>query len=68
MPMQLRIYLINLRAGLKAWSKKLFNLSELIYNCNWVLLLLDGLKDQRPLSRLEIAFRALVKNHLAMLQ
>jgi len=42
-------------------------LSKLIYNCNWFLLLLDGLEDQRELSRLEMAFRALVKSHLATL-
>jgi len=58
----------QVRAGLKAWSKKLSNLSKLIYNCNWVLLLLDGLEDQRPLSRLETTFRVLVKNHLATVQ
>ena len=42
-------------------------MSKLIYNCNWFLLLLDGLEDQRELSRLEMAFRALVKSHLATL-
>ena len=57
----------QVRAGLKIWSKKLSNLSKLIYNYNWVLLLLDGLEDQRELSRLERAFRALVKSHLATL-
>ena len=58
----------QVRAGLKVWSKKLSNLSKLIYNYNWVLLLLDGLEDQRPLSRLETIFRVLVKNHLATVQ
>lgn len=48
-------------------SKKLSNLSRLIYNCQWVLLLLDGLEDQRSLSYLEMAFRDLVKNHMATL-
>lgn len=38
------------RAGLRNWSKSLSNLSRLIHNCNWVLLLLDGLEDQRPLK------------------
>ena len=57
----------QVRAGLKIWSKKLSNLSKLIYNYNWVLLLLDGLEDQRELSRLERAFRALLKSHLATL-
>ena len=27
----------QIRAGLKSWSKKLSNMSKLIYNCNWVL-------------------------------
>lgn len=44
------------------------NLNKLIYNCNWVLLLFDGLEDQRPLSRLESSLRALVRTHLANLQ
>jgi len=43
------------------------NLSKLIYNCKWVLLLLDGLEDQRNLSRMELNFRILVKQHLATL-
>ena len=42
-------------------------MKKLIYNSNWVLLLMDGLVDQRPLSRLEAAFRSLVKSHLASL-
>lgn len=54
----------ELRVGLKKWSNNLSNLSKLIHNCNWVLLLLDGLEDQRSLSRLEVAFRVIVKNHL----
>jgi hypothetical protein len=57
----------QVRAGLKSWSKKLSNLTKLIYNSNWVLLLFDGLEDQRALSRLERAFRTLVKSHLASL-
>jgi len=57
----------QVRAGLKYWSKKLSNLSKLIYNNNWVLLLFDGLEDRRALSRLERAFRTLVKSHLASL-
>jgi hypothetical protein len=57
----------QVRAGLKSWSKKLSNLTKLIYNSNWVLLLFDGLEDQRTLSRLERAFRTLVKSHLASL-
>jgi len=57
----------QVRAGLRSWSKTLSKVSKLIYNCNWVLLLLDGLEDQRPLSDLEISFRRLVKSHLANL-
>jgi hypothetical protein len=57
----------QVRAGLKTWSRKLSNLNKLIYNCNWVLLLLDGLEDQRTLSRLETIFRSLVKHHLSSL-
>jgi hypothetical protein len=55
------------RSVLRNWSKKFSNLNKLIYNCNWVLLLMDGLEDQRALSRLESAFRDLVKSHLASL-
>lgn len=57
----------QVRAGLKSWSKNLSKLSKLIYNCNWVLLLVDGLEDQRPLSILERHFKKLVKSHLANL-
>lgn len=49
----------------KKWSRSISILNKLIYNNNWVLLLMDGLEDQRPLSRLETAFRGLVKSHLA---
>lgn len=55
----------QVRTGLKSWSKNLFRLSKLIYNSNWVLLLVDGLEEQRPLSTLEKRFRKLVKIHLA---
>ena len=51
----------QVRAGLKKWSKNLSKLSKLIYNCDWVLLLLDGLEDQRPLSNLEKSFKNLSK-------
>ena len=57
----------HVRAGLRNWSKNLSNLNKLIYNCNWVLSLMDGLEDQRPLSRLESIFRGLVKSHLSSL-
>ena len=57
----------QVRAGLRSWSKSLSKVNKLIYNCNWVLLLLDGLEDQRPLLELETSFRRLVKSHLANL-
>jgi hypothetical protein len=57
----------QVRASLKKWSKSLSKLSKLIYNCNWVLLVLDDLEDQRPFSNLEKAFRKLVKSHLSCL-
>lgn len=57
----------HVRAGLKTWSKKLSNLNMLIYNYNWVVLLMDGLEDQRPLSILESVFRGMVKTHQASL-
>jgi hypothetical protein len=57
----------HVRAGLKSWSKNLSNLNKLIYNCRWVLLLLDGLEDQRSLSRMELNFKNLVKQHLSSL-
>lgn len=57
----------QVRTCLRQWSKKLSNLNKLIHNSNWVLLLLDGIEDQRPLDALEVSFRTLVKGHLATL-
>jgi len=57
----------QVRHGLRNWRKMISNISRLIHSSNWVLLLLDGLEDQRPLSPLELSFRALVKNHLSSL-
>jgi hypothetical protein len=54
----------QLRSGLRKWSKELSKLNKLINNCNWVLALLDGLEDQRPLYPPESIFRKLVKLHL----
>lgn len=54
----------QVRYGLKVWSKELSRLGKLINNSNFVLALLDGLEDQRPLSTLENAFRRVVKGHL----
>ena len=56
-----------LRRGLKLWSKSLSNLSQLISNSSWVLALLDGLEDQRPLCLVERNFRRILKAHLLKL-
>lgn len=50
---------------MKTWSKTFSNLGKIIHNCNWVLLLLDGLEEQRPLLDLEWALRNMTKRHLA---
>lgn len=55
----------QVRAGLKRWSKELSQLNKFINNSNYVLALLDGLEDQRPLGVLESAFRRVVQKHLA---
>lgn len=57
----------QVRFGLKKWSKGFSNLGKLIHNCNWALLLLDGLEEQRHLTTLEIILRKLVKRHMAAL-
>jgi hypothetical protein len=53
-----------LRRGLKEWSKHLSNLNQLIHNSGYVLGLLDGLEEQRPLSLLERNFRHPLKLQL----
>lgn len=55
----------QVRSGLKRWSRELSKLSKLINNSNFVLALLDGLEDHRPLSGLESSFRRVVQKHLA---
>jgi hypothetical protein len=57
----------QLRSGLKKWSRELSALSKLINNCHWVLALLDGLEEQRPLDLVESNFKVLVKTHLLKL-
>jgi hypothetical protein len=47
----------QVRQGLKKWSRNFSNLGKLIHNFNWVLLLLDGLEEQRSLSDLELALK-----------
>jgi hypothetical protein len=42
----------------------LSKLKALIQNCNKVILLLDTLEEERPLSRPEFNFRNIVKLHL----
>jgi hypothetical protein len=56
-----------LRRGLKAWSSELSKLNKLINNSNFVLTMLDGLEEQRPLSVIERNFRKLLKSHLITL-
>lgn len=55
----------QVRCGLKHWSKELSRLGQLINNANFVISLLDGLEDQRPLSGLEAIFRKIVKKYLS---
>lgn len=57
----------KLRNALKVWSRGLSNLSQLIANCNEVILFLDGLEDRRPLYNTESNLRHLVKCQLATL-
>lgn len=40
----------QLRTGLKKWSREFSKLGQLINNCNWVIPLLDGLDEKRPMS------------------
>lgn len=51
----------QVRQGLKAWSKNMSKLNKNIHNANWVLALLDGLEEKRPLKRIEATFRRIVK-------
>jgi hypothetical protein len=53
-----------LRRGLKAWSRDLSKLNKLINNSSYVLGLIDGLAEQRPLSFVERNFRKQLKIHL----
>jgi hypothetical protein len=57
----------NLRYELKRWGKNLSHLKDLIGKCNYVILLLDQLEDERDLSRPEFNFRNIVKVHLKKL-
>jgi hypothetical protein len=50
-----------MRARLKQWSKKIFNLQLLISNCNAVISTLDSVEDQRGLYHPEMNQRIAVK-------
>lgn len=56
------------RRGLKAWSKGLSKLNTKINNCSWVIGMMDGLEDQRSLSRIEANFRKILKKFLLELR
>lgn len=53
-----------LRRGLKHWSRWFSNLNLTISNTSWVLALLDGLEDQRPLNLVERNFHRILLVHL----
>jgi hypothetical protein len=57
----------NLRYELKRWGGNLSHLKDLISKCNYVILLLDQLEDDRDLSIPEFNFRNIVKVHLKKL-
>jgi hypothetical protein len=48
-------------------GENLYHLKDLIGKCNYVILLLDQLEDERDLSRPEFNFRNIVKAHLKKL-
>jgi hypothetical protein len=50
------------RNGLKEWSKN-FLLNINIEKCSYILALMDGLEDQRPLSLAEKNFSNILINH-----
>jgi hypothetical protein len=53
-----------LRKALKNWSTSISVINKIISNCNEVILLLDGLEEQRSLHISEWNFRNIVKNRL----
>lgn len=57
----------QVRTGMRQWRKGFHNFNKVLHNSDWVLLLLDGLEEQSPLSNLEAAQRKLVKKHIAKL-
>jgi hypothetical protein len=40
----------SVRQGLKKWSRNISKLNSIIDSCEFVLAMMDGLEDQRPLS------------------
>lgn len=56
----------QVRLGLKN-QRSLQNFNKLLHISEWVLLLLDGLEEQRPLYDVEMSLRDLVKRHIANL-
>jgi hypothetical protein len=57
----------KVRYDLKAWSKRLSNLSLLISNCNTVICFLDSIEDLRNLFNHEANLRNIVKAQLQTL-
>ncbi|XP_073367712.1 uncharacterized protein [Aegilops tauschii subsp. strangulata] len=59
----------SIRKGLKVWSKKISQLSKTIEYCCFYVKLLDGVEDQRYLTRIESNFRkALIKHTNKLLE
>ena len=52
-----------LRRALKRWSKPLARLSNLIQECNKILVVLDKLEEQRTLYLQERNFRVILRDH-----
>ena len=53
----------NLRQGLKRWSRNLSKHNSAITNCRFVLTMLDGIEEQRLLTRIESNLRRILKLH-----
>jgi len=56
-----------LRRAIKRWTKGMAQLSNLIKECNSVLLILDKLEEQRPLFIQERNFRIILRRHILTL-
>ena len=53
----------SLRQGIKAWSRNLSQLAKIISTYNYVMALLAGIEEQRPLSLQESNFRRMLRSH-----